>query len=85
METRLHRRVRERFHLAPYKAAPAFFLHAKLAPMSQIFRERELYNYGDDPDNLRIYYRDASNAETIYFYGANGPEAGDLHLLDRHL
>jgi len=30
------------------------------------------YHYGYDPDNLRIYYRDASNAETIYFYGADG-------------
>jgi hypothetical protein len=28
--------------------------------------------YGYDSDNRRIYYRNTSNSETIYFYGADG-------------
>jgi RHS repeat-associated protein len=28
--------------------------------------------YGYDPDNLRVYSRNAASAETIYFYGADG-------------
>ena len=30
-------------HLLPHKATPTFFLHAKLIPMSQIFRKHEIY------------------------------------------
>jgi len=30
-------------HLFPHKATPTFFLQTKLAPLSQIFRDRELY------------------------------------------
>jgi RHS repeat-associated protein len=30
------------------------------------------YYYAYDSDNHRIYYRNASNSETIYFYGADG-------------
>src|SRR5580658_2865755 len=30
------------------------------------------YSYAYDADNRRIYYRNASGAETVYFYGADG-------------
>ena len=32
--------------------------------------------YGNDASNLRVYYRNTSNAETLYFYGGTGRSWG---------
>ena len=41
--------------------------------------------YWYDSSNLRVYGRNASGAETIYFYGADGNEAGYLYVHDHHV
>jgi RHS repeat-associated protein len=40
--------------------------------LSEVMESAGNSYYGYDSDNLRIYYRNTGNSETIYFYGADG-------------
>ena len=48
------------------------FSHDAANRVSQVETSSGTSYYGYDADNLRIYYRNTSGAETIYFYGADG-------------